>query len=143
MKKIIIVMAGALLAQAGLLWAESQTINTHETEKYFFKDNSTEKFDGQFEYTYFFDISVHQLVRTRIYDYQTKKVTPDNTVYQVQNQLNSHPQNASQYGLPPVIRAFAQTGPDQAELIQIDGDEVYTSTSTNNSLVVSRAKRLS
>ncbi len=136
-------MVVAVFGICGQAWAEPQTITTHETEKVFFRDNTTEKFEGQYEMTYFFDVSTHELVRTRIYDFVTKKVKPDNTVYTVQKDLNSHPQNASKFGLPPVIRGFAQTGPDQVELIQIDGDEVYTSTSTNNSLVVARAKRLS
>ena len=122
--------------------AFAETIVTHETDKYFFKDGQMERFDGQVENTYFLDEANNTLVRTRIYDFQTKKITPDETVYSIQNQLHSHPLNAANFSLAPVIRAFTQSGPDAVEMIQIENEFVTTSLSTANEFVVSRAKRL-
>ena len=120
----------------------AQTIVTHETEKYFYKDGFMEKFDGQYEYTYLVDLEHGIVTRTRIYDYQTKKITPDETAYHVEKELNSYPTQSPRYTLPPMIKATAQTGPDDVELLVIEEDYAHTALSSGRQLVISRAKRL-
>ena len=122
-------------------FAES-TIVAHEDTKYFFRDGRMEKYEGQYEITYFLDLDKNQLVRTRIYDYLTKKITPDDTVYQIQTQLNSNPSNAARFGLTPAIRAFSQPGPDSSELLIIKDDVVESIVSEPRSVVLSYSKRL-
>jgi hypothetical protein len=122
--------------------AQAATIVTHETEKYFFQEGRMEKYDGQYEYTYFVDPEKDTFVRTRVYDYQTKKVTPDETVYQVYKDLNSHPGNAERFGQTPVIRAVGRTGPDTVETLIVGEKEVVALQSAGTTSVVSRARRL-
>ena len=88
--------------------AYAETIVAHETEKYFYNDGKMEKFEGQFENTYLLDMDNDTLTRTRVYDYQTKKITPDETVYQIEKTLKCHPTNVGRFGLPPVIRAVGR-----------------------------------
>ena len=140
-KRFLRVLAVGLL----LAWPVSgfaATLVTHETEKYFYKNGRMEKYDGQFENTYFMDLVNNKLVRTRIYDYQTKKITPDETVYQIQKQLNSHPSTSARYSLQPLIRAVGQPDGDSVELLTIEDDYVHSAVSTPTQLVLSRAKRL-
>ena len=135
-----------LLALVGL-WlqpsaARAETIVAHETEKYFYNDGRLEKFDGQWENTYYMDLEKGTLTRTRVYDYQTKKIRPDETVYEIDTALRSHPTHSIRYDLPPVIRGVGRPDPDSVEIITIEDDFVTTSTSTAKSFVVSRANRL-
>ena len=81
-------------------------------------------------------------MRTRVYDYRSKKIIPDETVYQVQSQLHSHPKNAPRYSLDPVIRAFGQLDDDTVEVLLISDDFVHSSIAAPNRLVISRSKRL-
>ena len=137
MLPVIFLLSGAVFS-----YAETQTIVTHETERYFYRGGRMEKFDGQFEYTYLLDTDKETLIRTRIYDYQTKKITPDETVYQVQKQLRSHPDRSMRYALPTVIRAFGQTDVDTVELLSIEDSNVTFAKSTSDEMMISRAKRL-
>ncbi len=119
------------------------TIVSHETEKWFYKDDKVERFEGQFENTYHLDLSRNTLVRTRVYDYQSKKILPDDTAYQIQTQLNSHPTNAARFARPQaIVRAFGQPSPDVVEMLVIREDTVESAISTPGQLVVSKAKRL-
>jgi hypothetical protein len=120
----------------------ASTIVAHEEVKYFLRDGKMEKYEGHLEYTYFLDLEKNQLIRTRIYDYQTKKITPDETVYQIQSQLNSHPFNADRYGVTPSIRAFGQPDADTSELLVIKNDVVESMVSSPRSVIVSHFKRL-
>ena len=120
----------------------AQTIVTHETERYFYKDGHMEKYDGQFEYTYLMDLDQGTLTRTRIYDYQSRKITPDETVYRVEKELYSYPLKSPRYNLPPMIKATAQTGSDNVELLVIEEDYAHATLSSGRQLVISRAKRL-
>jgi hypothetical protein len=138
----IVLSSLALVFTAAPAWTEPQTIVTHEIERYFYRHGRMEKFEGQFEYTYLWDIDKNTLVRTRIYDYQTKKITPDETVYQVEKQLRSHPVRSERYALPSVIRAVGQTGIDTLELLSIEDDQVVSASSDSDEMVLSRAKRL-
>ncbi len=122
--------------------AFAETIVAHETEKYFYKDGTMEKFDGQYENTYYLDIDKNTLTRTRVYDYQTRKITPDETVYPLETDLKSHPTNAARFSLSPVIRAVGRPDKDSVQTVTIDDDFVTTSTSTADTYVFSRAKRL-
>ncbi|PIU39769.1 MAG: hypothetical protein COT00_05220 [Candidatus Omnitrophica bacterium CG07_land_8_20_14_0_80_50_8] len=135
-----------LLAIAGLwflpLAAHAETIVAHETEKYFYKDGEMKKFEGQYENTYYLDMDKWTLTRTRVYDYQIRKIKPDDTVYEVDTTLRSHPVHAVHYSLPPVIRGVGRPNDDSVETVAIDDDFVTTSTSTAGTLVISRAKRL-
>ena len=142
--KFFLITASAVFFFSGtaLSYAETQTIVTHETERYFYRHGRMEKFEGQFEYTYLWDIEKNTLVRTRIYDYQTKKITPDETVYQVEKQLRSHPVRSERYALPSVIRAVGQTGIDTVELLSIEDDQIVSASSNSDEMVLSRAKRL-
>ena len=119
-----------------------QTIVTHETERYFYKNGIMERYDGQNEYTYLVDLERGILTRTRIYDYQSKKITPDETSYRIEKELNSYPLQSPRYNLPPMIKATAKVGNDDVELLVVEEDYVHTTLSTGRQLVVSRAKRL-
>ena len=135
-----------LLALVGLwlepLAARAETIVTHETEKYFYSDGKMQKFDGQFENTYYLDFDKQTLTRTRMYDCQSKKIMPDETVYQLESTLRSHPTNAAHFNLQPVIRGIGRPDKDSVQVITIDDDSVTTSTSTADTFVISRANRL-
>ena len=135
-----------LFTVSGLLFCQGvfavQTIVTHETERYFYKNGFMEKYDGQYEYTYLVDLENGKLTRTRIYDYQTRKITPDETVYRVEKEINSYPTQSPRYNLPPMIKATAQTGSDDVELLVIEEDFVHSALSSGRQLIVSRAKRL-
>lgn len=141
-------MAGRIifLAMAGLwllpVTARAETIVAHETEKYFYSDGKMDKFEGQYENTYYLDLEKGTLTRTRVYDYQTRKIRPDETVYPLETSLRSHPTHAIRYGLPQVIRAVGRPDKDSVEIVTIDDDYVTTSTSTSKNFVISRAKRL-
>ncbi|OIO38410.1 MAG: hypothetical protein AUJ72_02610 [Candidatus Omnitrophica bacterium CG1_02_46_14] len=140
MKKMIFWMLIALGFQP--LTALAETIVAHETEKYFFSGGEMKKFEGQHENTYYLDTNKWTLTRTRIYDYQTKKITPDETVYQVETSLRSHPTKSMLFGLPPVIRGVGRPDKDSVEIVTIEDDTVTTSTSTAGNFTIARAKRL-
>ena len=118
----------------------AETIVGHETEKYFLSDGRMQRFEGQYEYTYL--LEGDKITRTRVYDFQTRKIMPDNTIYQVQKQLNSDPDNSLRYGTEPVIRAFGQPDPDSVEMLVIEDGFVNICKSTSKNVVVSRATRL-
>jgi hypothetical protein len=139
---LALVVFGAFTGQAAGLCATT-TIVSHETEKWFYKEGKMERFEGQYENTYFLDLSKDTLVRTRIYDYQTKLITPDDTKYKIQKQLDSHPTNAARFARPEaMIRAFGQPSSDAVEVIVIRDGSVESALSTPGQLVVSSAKRL-
>ncbi len=141
-KKVLFSLVCAFFIFSSPARAAVATIVAHEEAKYFLRDGQMEKFEGQYEYTYSLDLEKSQLVRTRIYDYQTKKITPDDTVYQIQTQLHSDPLQADRYGVTPSIRAYGQPDADSAELLVIKGDEVQSTLSAPRSLVISYLKRL-
>ncbi|GEM_PF-1133781 len=118
------------------------TIVTHEEEKYFFTDGRVERFDGQYEYTYLVDPKAGIITRTRIYDWREKKITPDDTVYDIREELHSHPLTAARYGLTPVIRAIGRPEDDSVETLVIEDKWVQSAISTGNRLVLTRARRL-
>ncbi len=82
------------------------------------------------------------MTRTRVYDYQTRKITPDETVYPLETTLRSHPTNSVRFGLPPVIRAVGRPDKDSVQTVMIDDDFGTTSTAAAGSYIISRAKRL-
>ena len=138
---------GAVWAMAAVMFlcgksAFCQTIVAHETERTYFEDGNATKYDGQYENTYYLDLEKNQLVRTRIFDYQRKKIVPDQTVYYIQRNLNSHPTNAGRFGLLPVIRGVGKPDADSVEIVTIEDQTVKTATATANRIVVSRAKIL-
>ncbi len=136
-----ILLAAAVLLLAAVP-ASAETLVARETAKYFYKDGSVQKFEGQYEYTYFVDPVKHEIVRTRVYDYQSQKITPDETVYRIEGSLSSDPSSAGRYSLQPVIRAVGKPGPDVLEMLVIDGDAVHVVKSTSNEIVIAHAKRL-
>jgi hypothetical protein len=138
-KLILLALVGFWLAP---LAAQAETIVAHETEKYFFSGGEMKKFEGQHENTYYLDTEKWTLTRTRVYDYQTKKITPDDTVYQVETSLRSHPTKAPLFSLTPVIRGVGRPDKDSVEIITIDDDSVTTSTSTAGNFTITYAKRL-
>lgn len=119
-----------------------ETIVTHETDRYFYKDGRMVKLDNQFEVTYFLDLDKDTLTRTRVYDFLNNKITPDETVYHLERQMLSHPSNSERYILKPVIRAIAQPGADSMELLVIEEKAVESVTSTADELLISRGKRI-
>ena len=119
-----------------------QTIVTHETERYFYKDGLMQKYEGQFETTYQVDLEKGVLLRTRIYDYQSKKITPDETTYRIEKELDSYPVQSPRYNLPPMIKATAKIGNDDVEMLVIEEDYVHAALSSGRQLIISRAKRL-
>ncbi len=137
---LTLVIFGVFAGQAA---GHCMTIVSHETEKWFCKDGKMERFEGQYENTYHLDLLKGTLVRTRVYDYQSKKILPDETRYQIQSQLNSHPTNAARFARPEaIVRAFGQPSPDAVEMLVIREDSVESAVSTPGQLVVSNAKRL-
>ena len=136
---LVFVFMFSVLRQAS---AETATIVAHEDEKFFLVGEQMVRYEGQYENTYFLDLEKNTLVRTRVYDFQTKQITPDNTVYQVQPQLNSYPKNALRFGTAPTVRAFGQTGVDSVEIVVIKDDSVETLISAPNSTILSKARRL-
>ncbi len=122
--------------------ASAATIVAHEDEKYFYRDGRMEKFEGQFENTYLLDLGKDTLIRTRVYDYQTKKITPDETVYQIQKDLSSHPANSARFGLAPFLRAVGHPNADTVEILIIKDDFVQSVQATADNIVVSRSRRL-
>ncbi len=137
----VFLAAISFLLSPGLLWAD-ETIETKEYERYYYKDGSMLKLEGQFEHTYHLDLEKNILTRTRIYDVVNKKVTPDHTEYHMERQLLSHPTNADRYILTPVIRAVGQTSADTLEMLIIDDAYVQTTSSTSNEIILSRSKRI-
>ena len=136
---LFILISVAIVAPAA---AAPETIVTHEVEKYFYKDGQMEKYEGQYENTYLLDLEKNTLVRTRIYDYQNKKIIPDDTVYVIQKDLNSSPTNAVRFNLPVSLRAYGQPDADSAELLTITEGFSHSIKATGTNLVISRAKRL-
>ena len=122
--------------------AHAATIVTHEDEKFFFQAGKMERFEGQYENTYFYDPEKSILIRTRIYDYHTKKITPDETRYQIQRQLNSDSVNSARYSLPAMIRAVGQPDPDSMEILVIREDSVQSTISHPARIVVTHCRRL-
>lgn len=124
-------------------FAESgQTITTHETDRYFYKDGRLLKLANQFEYTYYLDLEKDTLTRTRVYDFLNKKISPDETVYHIEKQFLSHPTNAERYILKPVVRAVGQTSADTLETLVIEEGFVQALTSTADEVVISRGRRI-
>ena len=119
-----------------------QTINAHETDRYFYKDGKVLRYEGQFEYTFYLDLDKNTLTRTRVFDTVNKKVTPDDTVYHIEQQLLSHPSNADRYSLDPVVRAIGQTDSDTIESVAIEQGFVNIVSLSGNEIVISRCKRL-
>ena len=136
------VCAVALAALAGRPAEAGETVVAKETDRYFYKDGRILRYEGQFEYTYYLDLDKDTLTRTRVYDAVNRKVTPDETVYHIEKQLLSHPSNSERYVLTPVIRAVGQTNADSVELLAVEEHFVNIVSSSNNELVISRAKRL-
>ena len=122
--------------------ASSETIVTHETERYFYKDGRMLKLANQFEYTYFLDLDQDTLTRTRVYDFLNKKITPDETVYHIEKQLLSHPSNAERYILKPVVRAVGQTSADAIEILTIQENFAEIVSSSADEWVISRGRRV-
>jgi hypothetical protein len=122
--------------------ASEETVVGHETDKYFFKYDKMDRYDGQFENTYLVDRSKGTVTRTRIYDFVSKKILPDETVYRIQKDLLSDPGNSTRYALPAVIRAVGKPDADSTEILVIEEYEVVTARSTSNEVVVSHSKRL-
>ena len=122
--------------------ASSETIVTHETERYFYKDGRMLKLANQFEYTYFLDLDQDTLTRTRVYDFLNKKITPDETVYHIEKQLLSHPSNAERYILKPVVRAVGQTNADAVEILSVGESFVEMVSSSADEWVISRGRRV-
>jgi hypothetical protein len=118
------------------------TIVSHETEKFFYRDGKMEKFEGQFENTYLLDLEKETLVRTRVYDFQQKKIMPDETVYRIQKDLQSYPPNAIRFNVPPVIKAYGEPDDNTSEMVMIEDDFVHTAQANGSNLVISRGKRL-
>ncbi|HTL69907.1 MAG TPA: hypothetical protein VL404_01305 [Candidatus Eisenbacteria bacterium] len=141
-KAALLVLLPALFLAGAASAATTSTIVTHEEDKYFFQNGRMERFEGQYENTYFYDPEKSVLVRTRIYDYRTKKITPDDTHYQIQRQLNSDPVNAARYSLPSVLRAVGQPDPDTMEILVIRDDAVQTTVSHPGRIVVTNCRRL-
>ena len=121
---------------------EGETIVTHETNRYFYKDGQVMKLQNQYEMTYYLDLDKNTLTRTRIYDFLNDKITPDETVYHIEKQLLSHPTNADRYVLKPSVRAVGQTSADSIELIVIQDKTVETVGSSSEEMVISRSKRM-
>ena len=119
-----------------------ETVVTHETDRYFYKDGRMLKLENQFEYTYYLDLEKDTLTRTRIYDFLNKKITPDETVYHIEKQLLSHPTSAERYILKPVVRAVGQTSSDTVEMLVIEDRFVDVVTSTADEVVLSRGRRV-
>ena len=122
--------------------AEAATIVAHEEDKVIFREGRMDHSEGQFENTYYLDLDKDILTRTRVYDYQAKKITPDETVYQIQKQLRSHPDKSARFSVTPSIRAFGQPADDAVEIIVIKDDYVQSVVSTGDEIIISRAKRL-
>ena len=133
-----LVLGSLLCANA---WA-GETIVTHETDRYFYKDGRMVKLSGQFEMTYFLDLDKDTLTRTRVYDFQNNKITPDETVYHMQRQMLSHPTNSERYILKPVIRALGQPSADSMEMLVIEEKAVEVVTSSADELIISRGRRI-
>ncbi len=119
-----------------------ETIVTHETDRYFYKDGRLLKLANQFEYTYYLDLEKDTLTRTRVYDFLNKKITPDETTYHIEKQLLSHPTSAERYILKPVVRAVGQTSADTLETLVIEDGFVQVVTSSADELIVSRGRRV-
>jgi hypothetical protein len=139
MKKILVLCY--LLAIPGVAIG-SQTIVTQETEGYFYADSNMKKYVGQFEITYL--VEDDKVTRTRVYDLRKKEVIPDDTVYTVQKQLTSDPNNPQH--MPAldknVIRAIGQPGLDAVEILVITDKAVQSCKSTSNYFVISNSKRI-
>jgi hypothetical protein len=132
----------ALILQSAALAAGGQTVVTHETERWFYREGRLMKLENQYEMTYFLDLDRDLLTRTRVYDFLNKKITPDETVYHIERQLLSHPTNADRYVLKPVVRAVGQPAADSLEMLVIEEAFVETVTSSGDEIVISRGRRI-
>lgn len=136
------VLALACLAPAVASAAAARTVVSHEEEKYFYEGGRMQRFEGQFEHTYHLDPERGIVTRTRLYDYRTKRITPDDTVYAIQKELRSDPSQSQRYALAPVVRAVGRPDEDHVEVLTINDREVVSAVAAPGRLVVSRARRL-
>ncbi len=136
---IILMVAGCI---SPVFAFDGDTIVTHETDRYYFKDGQMLKLQGQYEMTYFLDLDKNTLTRTRIYDFLNNKIVPDETVYHIEKQLLSHPTNADRYSLKPSVRAVGQTSADSMEMMVIEEKFVEAVNSGPEEIILSRSKRL-
>ena len=140
--RIVLAVNALLMVFCAPVSALDETIVAHETERHFYKNGRFLKLEGQFETTYLLNLDKDTLTRTRVYDFLNKKITPDETIYHMDHQLLSHPSNAERYVLRPVIRAVGQTGADTLEMLVIEEKFVETVVSSEDELVISRARRI-
>lgn len=118
----------------------SETITAKETDSYFYADGKMKHSKGQFEITYY--IEGDKITRTRVYDVKKKEVIPDDTVYIIQRQLMSDPQNSMPKLNEPTIRAIGQPGLDAIEVLVIGEKYIQSVKSTGDYFVISRLERI-
>lgn len=140
MRKLVLIIACLLVAAPA---AQADTLVAHEIEKYFYKDGKMEKFEGQYEYSFYVDLEKKTFTRTRVYDYQNRHIRPDETPYEIYGELNSHPGTAARYNLEPLIRAVGKPDEDTVETLIVGSEYVHSLRSTGNTLTITRLKRLS
>lgn len=131
---MLIVLLACRTAFAG------ETITAQEVEGYLYADGEMKRSKGQFEITYY--IEGNSVTRTRVYDFDKKKVIPDNSVYQIQYQLLSDPTRGASLSGKPIIRAIGQPGIDAMEILTIGDTFIQSVKSTSDYFVISRLKRI-
>lgn len=131
---VLVVLLACRAAFAG------ETITAQEVEGYFYADGEMKRSKGQFEITYY--IEGNTVTRTRVYDFDKKKVIPDDTVYQIQRQLLSDPTRGASLSGKPIIRAIGQPGLDAVEILTIGDTFIQSVKSTSDYFVISRLKRI-
>ncbi len=139
MKKTILLSLSLIIFISGSAFC-GETITAKETDSYFYSDGKMEHSKGQFENTYY--IEGDKITRTRVYDVKKKQVIPDNTVYLIQRQLTSDPQNKGFKFAGPVIRALGQPGLDAIEVLVIGEKYIQSVKSTMDYFVISRYERI-
>ena len=139
MRKYILLSLSLIIFIAGTAFC-GETITAKETDSYFYSDGKMKHSKAQFEITYY--IEGNKITRTRVYDVEKKEVIPDNTVYFIQRQLTSDPQNKRLKRRGPVIRALGQPGLDAIEVLVVGEKFIQSVKSTMDYFVISRYERI-
>lgn len=139
MKKALLISLLVTIFLAGNAFC-GETITAKETDSYFYADGKMEHSKGQFENTYYLDSD--KITRTRVYDIKKKKVIPDDTIYVIQRQLISDPQNKGMKLRGSVIRAIGQPGADAIEILVVGEKYIQSVKSTMDYFVISRYERI-
>jgi hypothetical protein len=113
-----------------------QTIYAKETKGVFYQNGKIKQTEGQFENTYL--LEDNKIIRTLVFNKNTKETISDNTIYTIHRGLSSDP-TKNMPGHKYIIRALGQPGTDAIEILVInfDKNQMESIKSTSDYFVIS------